>query len=310
MSLEKPLITVLITNYNYDCYLKESINSALNQTYSNLEIIVVDDGSTDTSREIISSYKSKITPVFKENGGQASAVNSGFAISRGEIICFLDSDDVWLPTKVEKVVEAAHHYPNAIVIYHKVQNTDKIGTPTGKPWPPYKVIRGDISKKVARTGGWWPFPPSTALSFTRSFLSKAMNIPEEEYRFSAEPYLTDLAPFFGEIVGIDQVLSLFRMHGANNWSNPINLEKRALQNHEVRVKVLNDALKDFGVNVEVSLADHWPYQRLRYKLGDEKNLRYLSLLALRNPWEWRIASKLKTVLTLWLEMLGLGSSRV
>ncbi len=100
------------------------------------------------------------------------------------------------------------------------------------------------------------------------------------------------------------------MHGANNWSNPINLEKRALQNHEVRVKVLNDALKDFGVNVEVSLADHWPYQRLRYKLGDEKNLRYLSLLALRNPWEWRIASKLKTVLTLWLEMLGLGSSRV
>jgi glycosyltransferase involved in cell wall biosynthesis len=294
----QPLVSVLITNYNYGRYLREAIDSVLNQSYSHMEVIVVDDGSIDHSREVIASYKDKIIPVIKENGGQASAMNAGFAISQGEIICSLDADDVWLPTKVEQVVQAACAYPNAVVIYHKVQNIDGAGQPKGKPWPPYKVIKGDISSKVARTGGWWPFPPSTALSFTRTFLTKVMNIPEEEYRFSAEPYLADLAPFFGEVVGIDQALSLFRLHGANNWSNPIDIEKRSLENHEVRVKVLNYTLKNLGVDAEVSLVDHWPYQRLRHKLGYEKSLIHLSRLVLKNPWEGRFTSKLKAVFKL------------
>ncbi len=306
-----PLVSVLITNYNYGQYLREAIDSALNQTYSNIEVIVVDDGSKDNSKEAIASYKDKIIPVLKENGGQASAINAGFAISQGEIICSLDADDIWLPNKVEEVVKVVSAYPNAAIIYHKVQNIDQEGKSLSSPWPPYKAIKGDISSKVVRTGSWWPWPPSTALSFRRTFLSKVMDIPQEgEFRFSAEPYLADLAPFFGEVVGIDRVLSLFRIHGANIWSNPIDLEKRSLKNHEVRVEVLNNALKSFGVNVEVSLADHWPYQLLRYKLGYEKNLVYLSRLALQNPWVTSLPSKLKTVFKLGLETLGLGHSRL
>ena len=298
---KQPLVSVLITNYNYGNYLKQAIDSALSQTYFPLEIIVVDDGSTDNSREVIVSYKDRIIPLFKENGGQASAINAGFNISQGEIICSLDADDVWLPTKVEEVVKAVIAYPKAVIIYHKVQNIDQLGKLSGKPWPPYKVIRGDIASKVTRTGSWWPWPPSTALSFTRTFLNKVMNIPEEEeFRFSAEPYLADLAPFFGEVVGIDCVLSLFRIHGANNWSHQIDREKRALKNHELRVKVLNNALKEFGIAQEVSLADHWPYQLLRYQLGQEKNLFYLSQLGFKIPWISSFPSKLKIVLKLWL----------
>jgi hypothetical protein len=138
-----------------------------------------------------------------------------------------------------------------------------------------------------------------------------MNIPEEgEFRFSAEPYLADLAPFFGEVVGIDQVLSLFRIHGANIWSHPTDIEKRSLKNHEVRIQVLNNTLKKHGIDVEVGLRDHWPYQLLRYKLGYESDLSYLSQLALQNPWVTSLPSKLKTVSTLWLEKLGLGSARL
>jgi glycosyltransferase involved in cell wall biosynthesis len=311
MNSNQPLVSVLITNYNYSIYLREAIDSVLNQTYSPIEIIVIDDGSTDNSKEIITSYKDKIIPVLKENGGQASAINAGFAISQGHIVCSLDADDVWLPPKVEEVVKIAIAYPNAVIIYHKVQNIDRVGKSISLPWPPYKVIRGDISSKVIKTGSWWPWPPSTALSFRRTFLTKVMDIPEEgEFCFSAEPYLADLAPFFGEVVGIDRVLSLFRIHGANIWSNPIDIEKRSLKNHEVRAQVLNSALKDFGINVEVSLADHWPYQLLRYKLGYEKNLIYLSRLALQNPWVSNLPSKLKTVFNLWLKTLGLGSSRL
>jgi hypothetical protein len=68
-----------------------------------------------------------------------------------------------------------------------------------------------------------------------------------------------------------------------------------LENHEVRVKVLNYTLNNLGVDAEVSLVDHWPYQRLRHKLGYEKSLIHLSRLVLKNPWEGRFTSKLKAV---------------
>ena len=306
MNVAQPLVSLLINNYNYELYLKEAITSALNQTYPNTEVIVVDDGSTDNSREIIGNYEKKIIPVYKENGGQASAINAGFAVSRGEIVCLLDSDDVWLPQKVEKVVEAFCSNSEAAVVYHRVQNVDEAGTPTGKPWPPYNPIKGNISSQVARTGGWWPFPPSTALSFHRKFLCKVMNVPEEEYRICADTYLADLAPFSGEVVGIEQALSLYRLHSSNNWSSSIGAQEdvtaiRDLQYHELRVSVLNRCLKRLGIDLEVSLADHLPYQLLKYKLDKKKNLISLSLLALRNPWEHRLVSKLKAVAILWLE---------
>ncbi|HEY9666398.1 MAG TPA: glycosyltransferase family 2 protein, partial [Coleofasciculaceae cyanobacterium] len=199
MNAELPKVSTIITNYNYELYLKEAIDSALNQTYPNTETIVVDDGSTDNSRELIASYGNKIIPVYKENGGPASAFNAGFAVSQGEIVCPLDADDVWLPQKLEKVVEAFNTHSNTVVVYHKVQNIDKSGTLISPPWPPYKSIKGNISSRVIQIGGWWPFPPTSALGFSREFLSKVMNVPEQgkEYRVWVDAYLADLAPFLG-----------------------------------------------------------------------------------------------------------------
>src|SRR6476646_282737 len=97
----EPLVSILINNYNYERFLKDAIDSALNQTYSKIEVIVVDDGSTDNSRSVIESYQDKVTAIFKENGGQASAFNTGFEASQGEIICFLDADDMFQPEKVK-----------------------------------------------------------------------------------------------------------------------------------------------------------------------------------------------------------------
>ena len=92
-----PKVSILINNYNYGRFLAEAIDSALAQTYKNLEVIVVDDGSTDNSREIIASYSDRIVPVLKENGGQASAFNAGFERARSDWIAFLDSDDIFFP---------------------------------------------------------------------------------------------------------------------------------------------------------------------------------------------------------------------
>lgn len=307
MTSNEPLVSVLVTNYNYDQYLQEAIESVLNQTYRSIELIVVDDGSTDNSREIIAKYQDKLISVFKDNGGQASAINVAFRISRGEIIGLLDADDVWLPTKVEAVVKASLECPNASVIYHKVQNCDRDGKLWGPPWPPYKIIRGNIADRVAKTGSWWPWPPSTALSFTRKFLSQVMDIPENgDFRFSAEPYLADLAPFFGEVVGIDRPLSLFRIHDTNNWSNRNGKEQRDLKNHEFRIRVLNKALKNFGIYREVDLTDHLPYQLLRYQLGYERDLIYLTQLVLKNPWISLFPSRIKFVVGMWLSAFKVG----
>lgn len=304
------LVSILINNYNYDDYLPLAIDSAINQTYPHTEIIVVDDGSTDNSRQIINNYQEKIIPVYKENGGQASAINAGFAASKGKIICLLDADDLWLPSKVQEVVTAWENYPQAAVIYHQVQNIDRATAPVGKAWPPYKAIVGDIRELVSKTGGWWPFPPSSALSFSRQFLTQVMNIPESEYRLCADAYLADLAPFFGEIVGIDRVLSQMRIHDANHWSNNQNQWQRSVKYDRLRVDNVNRTLNKHGMDFKISLRDRWPYRWLQYKLGKEHNLWELSRLAWQNPWEDRTVSKVKTVTKLWLERLGVGSSRL
>ena len=100
-----PMVSVIVMNYNYANFLSIAIKSCLMQTYDNVEIIVVDDGSTDSSTEIISGFDDKVSPVFKQNGGQASALNSGFAACKGEIICLLDADDLFLPERLDYVVE-------------------------------------------------------------------------------------------------------------------------------------------------------------------------------------------------------------
>src|ERR1051326_7249062 len=86
------LASIVITNYNYARFLREAINSALNQTYRNTEVIIVDDGSIDESHEVIKDYGNRIRPVFKQNGGMGSTYNAGVSVVRGQVVLFLDSD--------------------------------------------------------------------------------------------------------------------------------------------------------------------------------------------------------------------------
>lgn len=102
--MKKPLVSVIIPNYNYAKYVGEAIDSALNQTYENLEIIVVDDGSKDNSREILESYGDKIKVIFQENAGVSAARNNGVKNSNGKYIAFLDADDIWFSEKIAKQV--------------------------------------------------------------------------------------------------------------------------------------------------------------------------------------------------------------
>jgi glycosyltransferase involved in cell wall biosynthesis len=98
----QPLISVVIVNFNYGCYLAECIDSVLAQTYPNVEVIVVDDGSTDNSLKVLESYEGRIVIVRQNNQGVSSARNTGIRMSKGVWVAFLDSDDLWKPQKLQE----------------------------------------------------------------------------------------------------------------------------------------------------------------------------------------------------------------
>jgi glycosyltransferase involved in cell wall biosynthesis len=125
------LASVIVNNYNYGRYVGEAIESALAQSHGPTEVIVVDDGSTDESRRVIEGYAGRARVVLKENGGQASALNAGFRVSRGEVVVFLDSDDVLLPTAVERAA-ALLADPGVAKVHWPMWEVDRTGAKTGR----------------------------------------------------------------------------------------------------------------------------------------------------------------------------------
>ena len=103
--MTNPLVSVIIPTYNRAQYICEAVDSVLAQTYRNIEVIVVDDGSTDNTEEILRQYDSKIKYVFQNNAGPSAARNNGIKQARGDLLAFLDSDDIWLPEKLERQVQ-------------------------------------------------------------------------------------------------------------------------------------------------------------------------------------------------------------
>jgi glycosyltransferase involved in cell wall biosynthesis len=95
-----PLVSVVIPTYNRPQYVTQAIDSVLNQTYPNIEVLVINDGSTDNTLDVLASYKDRIRIVTKQNAGLSAARNTGIRESRGELIAFLDDDDRWLPHKL------------------------------------------------------------------------------------------------------------------------------------------------------------------------------------------------------------------
>jgi glycosyltransferase involved in cell wall biosynthesis len=129
-----PLITVIVVNYNYGRYLGECIDSVITQTYSNIEVIVVDDGSTDNSLDVLKPYRGKLLILQQENKGVSAARNAGFVASRGEWIAFLDSDDVWRREKLQQ--QSTYIQDSAVgMVFCGVEYTDDSGQYLGYTHP-------------------------------------------------------------------------------------------------------------------------------------------------------------------------------
>ena len=104
--MDRAAISVLINNYNYGRFVGRAIDSALGQQAVDVEIVVVDDGSSDQSPAILEAYGDRVKVLFQKNRGQAAAINTAVHSSSGEILCFLDADDWWAPTKLSAIAKA------------------------------------------------------------------------------------------------------------------------------------------------------------------------------------------------------------
>jgi glycosyltransferase involved in cell wall biosynthesis len=213
------LVSIIINNYNYGRFLGEAIESALHQSYAHTEIIVVDDGSTDHSREVIARYGDRIIPVLKENGGQSSAFYAGFQQSYGKIIMFLDSDDLLLPHTAAAVAEAFEAEPGLSKVQYRLEIVDAMGNPTGGHTPPKKIPMpsGDLRRHTLLFPDDICSPPTSGNAFAASTLEQILPMPESpNNRTSADYYLLNLAPLFGPIASLTAVGGRYRVHGQNH----------------------------------------------------------------------------------------------
>lgn len=209
-------VSIIINNYNYGHFLREAIDSSLNQTYSNCEVIVVDDGSKDRSHHIITGYGDRILSVLKQNGGQASALNAGFEASSGKIVIFLDADDYLLPQAVARIV--AVWKSNTAKLHYRLRMVDVRGTFLGTHPPQSKSLdRGEVWSTLLSKGRYVT-PVTSGNAFSRAILEKILPIPEVSYRIAADDYLTTLAPFFGSVLALEEMLGVYRIHGQNLWA--------------------------------------------------------------------------------------------
>jgi len=120
-----PLVSVIIPNYNHACFVSDAIQSVLDQTYKNFEIIVVDDGSTDNSREVIAQFGDKVQCIHQKNAGLSAARNTGIKASKGSLIGVLDADDMYEPVFLETLVGELQTNPNADGVYCGYQFVDE-----------------------------------------------------------------------------------------------------------------------------------------------------------------------------------------
>jgi glycosyltransferase involved in cell wall biosynthesis len=211
-------VSVLIDTYNHEKFIETAIRSVLAQEdvgQMTIEIIVVDDGSTDGTKEVIQGFGDCVKYFHKPNGGQASAFNFGIPLCRGEIICFLDGDDWWHPRKVRSVVDAFSRNGASVAVGHAIIEVDE-ASGTDLTIGPENQISVDFRSRdsIELFHRFAACLGTSRLAITRSAALDLLDIPERLV-FEADEYMFTLLPLMGQVIILPEALTFYRIHQNN-----------------------------------------------------------------------------------------------
>jgi len=217
-----PLVSVLISNYNYAHLAPQAIDSVLNQSYSNIEIVICDDGSSDNSVEVLRRYAARdrrVTVLTKDNGGQATGFNLAYRHCHGDILCFLDTDDTYLPNKVERVIEAFRAAPQAGCVLNRVLRSDADGRPRGQLPLFASLPSGWHGPKVVKLGGVLEHIPGTpGQNYRRQIIDRMFPLPVyPPLNMCPDIVMMRLAPLLTAFAAVEEPMASARIHGRNTY---------------------------------------------------------------------------------------------
>ena len=212
-----PLVSIIIANYNYGRFLAEAIHSALNQTYKNVEVILVDDGSTDESLDVLKQYQQKLTFLTCDHGGQCAAINKAFAHSRGDFIILLDADDYLTKNAVQLHIDNFAQNRDITKSQGYMQCVDTHGGHLSKTIPARLAKTGLYRDRVLEHGPWTVSHAWTSgNAWRRTFLQAVFPLPEQaEALSSPDGCLNVLSELYGPIGSVEKIVVYYRIHGDN-----------------------------------------------------------------------------------------------
>jgi len=315
MSTVSPLISVIVPCYNYGRYVAEAIESVLGQDYPSLEIIAINDGSTDASLAILEGYKPRITVIDQPNSGHVTAINRGFAASHGSLIYFLDADDRLEPGALQKVAEASG--PGIAKIQFDLKILDAEGRDLGRRFchldPAYDERQ---VRRLFERFSTYRWPVTAGNVYARDFLEQVFPL---EVSDAPDGLLNTIAPLYGEIAVIPEALAAYRMHGENRWTTRGGDESRLPARIALRRKE-HATLAEYAARRSVPLSDADPLDHelpfINYRLmakrlglrydGDERDSGLALLLSgLRTIRDDRYPLRMAAAHAAWLSVLAL-----
>lgn len=259
--------SIIISNYNYAPFLAQAIDSALALDWPDVEVIVVDDGSTDASRDIIRGYGTRIIAVFQDNAGQIAAYESGFAASRGGYIIFLDSDDLLEPQIMREA--AAAWYEGVSKVQVQMRVIDRDGRPSGSIFPPFYVVPTpqQVRRWVLSTSAY-PTPPGSGNIFSRALVRRILPA-SERFDYAGDSYTLAAAPVLGDVVTIAKPLARYRVHGRNDGAM-LQIDARKfsgeLKRSQNRFAYMRRLAESVGLHAEPA-ATHFSLANVPYRVS-------------------------------------------
>lgn len=275
--MTSPLVSVVVNTYNHDRFIAQALQSVLDQTFpaDQVEIIVVDDGSTDSTPQIMQTFLPRVRYIRKENGGQVSAFHAGVAEARGDIVAFLDGDDWWAQEKLAAVVDAFEKNPAIACVGHAYHEVDSNGRITATMVPTEDRLSLENPRAAELSSSLRLFLGTSRFAIRRAVLEKTLPVPDELPFFDNFVFSQAIAISGGML--LKQPLCYYRLHANNLWALSSQDERSLWTKHRLLsglLKYLPPRLAFLGVSEE-TVSVYWggdvmEAKRLRLKLEGGK----------------------------------------